>query len=85
MADNEIDRAYVILLFEKNNNMHEVVRSEHYNQNKVTCILIPDNSSDICACTLQIIIHHRMLFISRFQIDDILRYQNSLKSEKQCM
>lgn len=85
MADNEIDRAYVILLFEKNNNMHEVVRSEHYNQNKVTCILIPDNSSDICACTLQIIIRHRMFFISRFQIDDILRYQNSLKSEKQCM
>lgn len=25
-----------------------------------------------------------MLFISRFQIDDILRYQNSLKSEKYC-
>lgn len=83
MADNERDRAYVILLFEKKQ-QHEVVRSEHYNQNKVTCILIPDNSSDICACTLQIIIRHRMLFISRFQIDDILRYQNSLKSEKYC-
>lgn len=31
MVDKERDRVYVILLFEKNNNMYEVVWLEYYN------------------------------------------------------